>query len=255
MSIRGATKFILQQLSAPMLARMDIRKWPRIAARVHGLSLPAAVVPNPEPAPYGAANINIILELLDQVAAIPGSVAECGVYRGNTLIPLSVYLRSVDSRKRIFGFDSFEGFPAEELKQELNLSGYAEDPNKSEAGFKDTSFTLVRQKLVLFGLEHVELHKGYFNDSLVRCANEVFSFVHLDCDLYGSYKDCLEFFYPRLSDCGIVLIDEYNDPAWPGCNKAVDELLVDKPERLQLIERQNYQKYFFRKGDFRQNAF
>jgi hypothetical protein len=166
---------------------MDVRKWPRILARLHDLSVPAAVIPNPEPAPYGAANINIILDLLDEVAAISGSVAECGVYRGNTLIPLSVHLRSSGSPKRIFGFDSFEGFPAEDLQEELSLLGDAGDANKSEAGFKDTSFALVKQKLALFGLEHVELRKGYFSDTLAGCANDVFSFVHLDCDLYGSY--------------------------------------------------------------------
>lgn len=251
MSIRVVIKFVLRQLSAPLLRQMDVRKWPRIAARVHDLSLPAAVIPNPELAPYGAANINIILDLLDEVAAIPGSIAECGVYRGRTLIPLSFYLQSRSSQKRIFGFDSFEGFPAEQLKEELGLLGDAGDANKSEAGFRDTSFALVKQKLALFGLKHVELHKGYFSDTLASCADEVFSFVHLDCDLYGSYKECLEFFYPRLSNGGIILFDEYDDPPWPGCNKAVDEFLANKPERLQRIERQNYQKFFFRKGDTR----
>jgi O-methyltransferase len=251
MSFRGASKLALRQVSAPFLARMDVRKWPRIAARVHDLSLPSAVIPNPEPAPYGAANVNIILDLLDEVAPIPGCVAECGVYRGQTLIPLSAHLRSSGSPKRIFGFDSFEGFPTEELKEELSFLGDGGDMNKSEAGFKDTSFELVRQKLVLFGLEHVELHKGFFSDTLAKCANETFSFVHLDCDLYGSYKDCLEFFYPRLSPGAVVLLDEYDDPPWPGCNKAVDEFLSDKPERLERIERQNYQKYFLRKGDAR----
>lgn len=251
MNIRGAVKYGLRRVSAPFLAHIDVRKWPKIAARVHDVSLPAAVIPNSEPLPCGAANINIILDLLDEVAAIPGSIAECGVYRGQTLIPLSMHLRSRGSPKRIFGFDSFEGFPVAELKEELSFSGDAGDPNKSEAGFKDTSFGLVSQKLALFGLKHVELHKGYFSHTLSQCGDNVFSFVHLDCDLYGSYKDCLEFFYPRLSDGAVVLLDEYNDPPWPGCNKATDEFLSDKPERLQRIERQNYQKYFFRKGNAR----
>jgi O-methyltransferase len=248
MNIRRAIKLVLRRISAPLLAQKDVRKWPRIAARIHDLSLPAAVIPHPAPSPSGAANINIILDLLDEVAEIPGTVAECGVYRGQTLIPLSVHLRSMGSSKRIFGFDSFEGFPTEDLKAELKLGRHAGNANESEAGdFKDTSFALVRQKLALFGLKNVTLSVGYFSNTLARCADEVFSFVHLDCDLYGSYKDCLEFFYPRLSKGGIVLIDEYHDPPWPGCNKAVDEFLADKQERLQLIERQNYQKYFFRK--------
>lgn len=71
--------------------------------------------------------------------------------------------------------------------------------------------------------------------------------MHLDCDLYGSYKECLEFFYPRMNLGAIVLFDEYNDPPWPCCNQAVDEFLGDKPEKLEEIERPNHQKYFFTK--------
>lgn len=44
------------------------------------LSLPATVIPKPEPGPYGASNLNIILDLLDGAAAIPGNVAQCGVH-------------------------------------------------------------------------------------------------------------------------------------------------------------------------------
>ena len=57
----------------------------------------------------------------------------------------------------------------------------------------------------------------------------------------------LEFFYPRVTSGGVILFDEYNDPPWPGCNKAVDEFLADKPETLQEIERDNHVKYFIRK--------
>jgi len=72
--------------------------------------------------------------------------------------------------------------------------------------------------------------------------------VHLDCDLYESYRTCLEFFYPRLSMGAVVLFDEYNDPTWPGCNKAVDEFLADKKERCLEIESDNQLKYFIRKS-------
>jgi hypothetical protein len=162
-----------------------------------------------------------------------------------------LHLHSSGRPKHIFGFDSFKGFPAKDLKEELSLLGDAQDISMSEVGLKDISFALVRQKLVFFGLEHVVLYKSIFSDNLAKCADEVFSFVHLDCDLYGSYTDCLEFFYPLLSNAGIDLLDEFDAPPWPGCNKAVDEFLSDKPERLQRIESQNYVKYLFRKWNAR----
>ena len=62
--------------------------------------------------------------------------------------------------------------------------------------------------------------------------------------MYSAYKECLEFFYPRLNLNGILLFDEYNDPAWPGCNLAVDEFLLDKPEKVHPIVRDNFQKFF-----------
>ena len=72
----------------------------------------------------------------------------------------------------------------------------------------------------------MQLVSGYFRDTLQEFSELRFSFVHLDCDIYASYMECLEFFYPRLAPGGIILLDEYNDPPWPGCNKAVDEFLT-----------------------------
>jgi hypothetical protein len=73
------------------------------------------------------------------------------------------------------------------------------------------------------------------------------SFVHLDCDIYESYKTCMDYFYPLLSRGGIILFDEYDDPTWPGYNQATDEFLEDKPESCTKIEMDNYIKYFVSK--------
>jgi O-methyltransferase len=108
----------------------------------------------------------------------------------------------------------------------------------------ETSYELVAGKVRLFNLQNVELHRGFFENTLQQCAKLTFSFVHLDCDVYDAYMECLKFFYPRMPVGGIILFDEYNDPPWPGCNKAIDEFLADRPERCELIDRDNYQKYY-----------
>ncbi|MGA9508866.1 MAG: hypothetical protein WBV55_09625 [Candidatus Sulfotelmatobacter sp.] len=64
-------------------------------------------------------------------------------------------------------------------------------------------------------------------------------------NLYDSYKQCMEFFSPRIIASGIISLDEYNDRPWPGSNKAVDEFLAGLPEKLEMIERDNYQKWHF----------
>jgi hypothetical protein len=93
----------------------------------------------------------------------------------------------------------------------------------------------------------VTLVRGYFQDTLPKYCDSQFCFVHLDCVIYESYRRCLEFFYPRMVTGGVILLDEYKDPPWPGCTQAVDEFVADKPERITEIKSDNYIKYYLRK--------
>src|SRR5207244_6009322 len=54
--------------------------------------------------------------------SIPGDVAECGVWRGRSLVAMGLYLQQQGSRKTIFGFDSFQGFDAS-VQHDLLLGG------------------------------------------------------------------------------------------------------------------------------------
>lgn len=224
------------------MRRLPLERWPGWCADLFEIKLPCNVrkqVLSPE----GGANINIIVQLLATAARQSGDVAECGVYRGATLIAMGLYLREAGLPKRAFGFDSFEGFDRS-IEFDLDLGGQA-DRTKAVGGFSETSERYVRVRLDALGLgERVQLFKGYFQDTLSRVARRSYCFVHLDCDIYASYRDCLAYFYPLVVPGGVILFDEYNDPPWPGCNLAVDEFLADRPEKLQVIECDGYQKYF-----------
>jgi O-methyltransferase len=244
--MRQAAKHLLRQLTAPVLRSVPIRNWPAVIGRIHDLSIPRRVAPNPRPEPRGAANINILLEFLDRTSAIEGAIAECGVFRGCTLVSMAIYLQQRGSAKHLYGFDSFEGF-GDVIRYDEKLKTSEVDPNMRAEGFSDTSPDLVNRKLNLFGLRNVQLIPGFFETSLVKCPETRFSFVHLDCDAFESYRTCLRHFYPLMAPGGIISLDEYNDPPWPGCNQAVDEFLADKPERLEEITSDNHIKYYFPK--------
>jgi O-methyltransferase len=239
-------KSLLRRCIARFAVNLPIRDWPRWMGDLYDIKVPSNVRVNATPSPAGSANINIILDLIDQVAGVDGDIGECGVYRGGTLLAIGLYLRQSGARRRIYGFDSFEGFDAS-VEIDLRLGG-AEDPQKSRHGFADTSYAVIVRKLELLKLSEVALLiKGYFRDTLPTAPARRYAFVHLDCDLYQSYRDCLEYFYERMTPGGIILLDEYDDPPWPGCNKAVDEFLDGRPERLEPIRRDNYIKHFIRK--------
>lgn len=248
-SMRRAVKHTAQrigrQVPAALYINHPLRRWPRALGMILEIAVPRGVKPLQQPG-SGVANINIILELMDRTAQVPGDVAECGVFRGTTLLPMAVYVHQQRLGKRIVGFDSFAGF-SEAIKIDLNLGGTDTDPSRKVGGFSDTSAEVVLSKVRRLNLPNVELAPGFFSETLPRCDRRVFSFVHLDCDLYASYKECLEFFYPRVPPGGIILFDEYNDPPWPGCNKAVDEFLLGKAEKPVRITSENYEKYYITK--------
>lgn len=228
------------------VSQLPLNAVPRWLARLHEISVPRSVTKNAARAPTGPANINVLLHLFNEVKHLEGDLAECGVYRGGTLIPVGLCLKKERLRKVIYGFDSFQGFDAS-ADVDVALGG-APDAEKRRGGFGDTSLEHVAAKVRRFALgQHVELVKGYLASTLPHYSRFRFCLVHLDVDIYESYKVGLEFFYPRVVSGGMILLDEYNDPPWPGCNKAVDEFLADKPETLQEIERDNNVKYFIRK--------
>ncbi len=225
---------------------VSVESWPGFYGRALSIKIPSLIKPLPVRTAECGSNIKIIFKLIKSVAHLPGDMAECGVYQGATFVSEALYLKQHKISKALWGCDSFEGFD-EAVLSEIALGG-SHDPHKKIGGFSETSPEAIQELLGRLGIDdRVHLLKGYFKDTLPRLKDRSFCFVHLDCDLYDSYKTCLNFFYPRLVPGGIILLDEYNDPPWPGCNKAVDEVLNGKPEKLIEIEFDNYLKYYIQR--------
>lgn len=239
----SVTRLLVRRLlrTAPY-QNQPIWRWPKAMASLARIKVPSALAAPAQPQPAGSANINLIFAQLERTAQVAGNIAECGVFQGATIIPMARWLQDTASDKHIFGCDSFAGFD-DSIAPDLALGG-AHTEQRRVAGFSRTSLAYVSNKLQDFDVAAtVSLIPGYFADTLDQLADQQFAFVHLDCDIYQSYLDCLAFFYPRLSSGGIILLDEYDDPSWPGCNKAVDEFLADKPEQLEQLCDSNFIKY------------
>ena len=54
----------------------------------------------------------------------------------------------------------------------------------------------------------------------------------IDCDLYDSYMDSLNFIWPRLSKKGLIQLDEYYSLKFPGPRIASMEFL--KKEKIKV---------------------
>ena len=151
---------------------------------------------------------------------IKGEIAELGVYKGETAKLIHHYC----PERTLNLFDTFEGFAEKDVSKENDQIRNSE----SVINFKDTSVDSIMHFIDPQN-SNVKVFQGYFPETVDKKLEQtIFSFVHLDADLFEPTKNGLEFFYSRVSSGGIILIHDYN--AWPGCRKAVDKFFCSKKE-------------------------
>jgi hypothetical protein len=161
---------------------------------------------------------------------VEGDYLEFGVYSGGSFIEAFHTMRAVyqhhqqinsgrsqeDADKigaiwrerRFFAFDSFEGLPASEGIDKMSDDFFAGKYSFSEDDF--------RAKIADHGVpkEKSVIVPGWYNQS---CTEETIrkhsmkkaAVVHIDCDLYESTRDALNFVTPLLTDGTIIIFDDW----------------------------------------------
>ncbi|HEX6718409.1 MAG TPA: TylF/MycF/NovP-related O-methyltransferase, partial [Pyrinomonadaceae bacterium] len=165
------------------------------------------------------------VQFLKHTIDLEGDVAECGAFRGLSSFLFCNYIRlfapDFDGRGYHI-FDSFEGLsePREEdaiARDEYGEVGAHCQPRGAFLG------TLEVVKATLSDYPAIEYHRGWIPESLSGIEERQYKFVHLDLDLYEPIKGALHYFYPRMVRAGVIVVDEYAIPRWPGAKRAVDE--------------------------------
>lgn len=156
-----------------------------------------------------------LFRLADRVnqSQIPGDIAELGVYKGDTAWKLNLLFPD----RTIYLFDTFEGFDARDIETETDSCySYAR-----EGDFSDTNV-----ETVLARFPHPEqavVKKGFFPETAAGLSENHYAFVSLDADLYAPLFAGLEYFYPRLSPGGMILLHDYNNTRFRGAKQAVED--------------------------------
>jgi Macrocin-O-methyltransferase (TylF) len=160
--------------------------------------------------------------VFDQIVKedIKGDLVELGVYKGNTASLLAHIARARGATAYLL--DTFSGFDKKDIK--------GVDAGAREEAFADTSLEAVRS---LVGEDSVKYIQGYFPETADQLpANATYSLVHVDCDLFAPIVSALEYFYPRMTPGGFLIVHDYSSLHWNGAEKAVDEFFSDKPEAV-----------------------
>ncbi len=162
----------------------------------------------------------MLYQYANYAAKLPqGDVAQLGVYKGGTAKMIAECFKRTN--KNIYLFDTFEGLPPSS-----QADGKKNQALKTENDFNDVDFREVEELFRPY--TSVVLKKGFFPQTAHDLTDARFSFVYLDADLYQSTKDGLNFFYPRMLPGGVIMLDDYGTPIWPGIQKAVQEFCEEQ---------------------------
>jgi O-methyltransferase len=177
---------------------------------------------------------------------IPGAMVECGVWKGGSMMAAALTLLRLGKRDRdLYLFDTFEGMPqpgARDVAYDGRSAAIDFDRTRTSADSSDwcnAPMQAVREALQSTGYPESRIHlvKGKVEDTIPGAAPAVIALLRLDTDWYESTRHELEHLFPRLSEGGVIIIDDYGH--WQGARQATDEYLARTRVRL-LLNRIDY---------------
>jgi O-methyltransferase len=156
-----------------------------------------------------------LIRCCKSVSTLEGNLAEIGTFNGGSTYLIAGLL----PHKTLYAYDTFSGLPEPTIHDNYHKQG------EFCANYDDVNGFLSE-------LSNVKLIQSTFPDKSNIIENEKFCLVHIDVDLYQPYKDCLNFFYPRMVKGGVIILDDYDGGGCAGAKKASDEFMSDKPQTI-----------------------
>ncbi len=183
-------------------------------------------------------------EIFKRILPVKGSIVECGVFRGHSLFAwahFSAIMEPINFTRRIYGFDSFGGFPG------VGEKDVSEKSKHVRAGdlYADVYDELVELREIhdsnrlLNHIDKLHLVRGDATKTIpefvVANPHLVVSLLYLDFDLYEPTRVAIEQFVPRMPRGAIIAFDELDNPLWPGETRAVLDTLGFGKLRIERV--------------------
>jgi hypothetical protein len=170
--------------------------------------------------------------LYKKILDVPGVICEFGVQWGTTLAQLMAFrgiYEPYNHSRKIYGFDTFEGFPVIDEKDHgfSQLGDYS--VNSGHIELLEEILTIHESYSPLSHIKKFDLVKGDASLTvgpwLAANPHAIISMAIFDMDVYKPTRDVLELILPRLTKGSLLVFDELNAETFPGETRAVDEVL------------------------------
>lgn len=168
--------------------------------------------------PYSQDRKWVLREYVKLNDALPGDLAECGCYAGTS----AFFIAQASTHGKLYLFDSFQGL-SDPDSIDKNIG---EDVMPWAAGDMSTNEATLRHNLDRY--DSVVVLPGWIPERFKEVADHQFRLVHIDVDLYQPTRDSLFFFYPRLVNGGVIVMDDYGFKTCPGATRAAEELAASQ---------------------------
>jgi hypothetical protein len=186
-----------------------------------------------------------LYEIYKKIIPVKGSIVECGVFRGfgtMSWAKLSAILEPVNLTRRIYGFDSFSGFPS---LSELDKVGLAAGVRPGDL-YADSEKELLELAAIndstrfLGHIPKVKLIRGDASQTIPNFVEDnphlLVSLLFMDFDVYEPTMVALKHFVPRMPKGAILAFDELDNPLWPGETLAMIKQCSAGSLRIQRLE-------------------
>jgi hypothetical protein len=182
--------------------------------------------------PYTLTSHERVVALRDAVryvseAGIEGAIVECGVWRGGSmLVVASTLVAAGDLTRDLYLYDTFTQMPPPG-DEDVDLLGTKAADVYDDAlafeGFANLPVDAVRKLMESTGYPPERMHfvKGMVEDTIPAEVPDRIALARLDTDWYSSTVHEMEHLFPRVSEGGVLIVDDYGH--FMGAKQAVDE--------------------------------
>jgi O-methyltransferase len=148
-----------------------------------------------------------------QAARLPGDFVECGVNEGWLSLTICHFLDFNSLGKAFYLFDTYSGIPAEQIsereRERAALHHYVDCYEATKAKF--------------VGFPNARLVRGRIPETLPAAPVDKVSYLSIDMNIAKPERDAIEFFWPKLSRGGIVVLDDYAFGGYDAQHETMDE--------------------------------